>query len=198
MEPTELTDRLPRDLATTAALMRDFPAAWCIAGGWALDLFLGRRTRIHADIDLALFCEDQVHLHEHLAGWTFHKVVGGVLREWCAGEWLSSPVHEIHAQSSDDPALTLEFLLNERVGDQWIFRRNPALRCPMRHVVIGSAAGLPVLCPAVVLLYKAKQPGGVDELDFAGLLGQLPPDRREWLRTALERTHPGHSWLARL
>lgn len=198
MEPTELIGYLPRDVTTAAALMRDFPAPWCVAGGWALDLFLGQLTRTHADTDLALFRKDQVHLRQHLAGWTFRKVVGGVLTEWHAGEWLSAPVHEIHVRSPDDPALTLEFLLNERVAEQWVFRRDPAVRCPARHVIMDSAAGLPVLCPAVVLLYKAKQPRTADELDFHAVRNHLGSERREWLRAALEQAHPGHRWLAQL
>lgn len=191
-------DRLPREVSTAAALMRGFPARWCIAGGWALDLFLGRPTRSHADTDLALFREDQVHLHTHLAGWTFRKVVNGVLEDWPAGEWLASPVHEIHVQSPDDPNLTLEFLLNERIGQQWAFRRDPQVRCPAREVIVASAAGLPVLCPAVVLLYKAKHVRAVDEIDFGAVRSHLAVEQREWLRAALERVHPGHAWLTSL
>lgn len=198
MEPTELIGRLPRELATAAALMRDFPAPWCIAGGWALDLFLGRLTRAHADVDLALFREDQVHLHEHLAGWKFRKLVKGVFTSWPATEWLSSPVHEVHAQSPDDPNVTLEFLLNDRVGEQWVFRRAPTVRCPARHVIIASSAGFPVLCPAVVLLYKAKQPRAVDEMDFQAVRDHLAPEQREWLQAALEHVHPGHRWRDQL
>jgi hypothetical protein len=195
METTELIGQLPRELTTAATLMRDFPAPWCIGGGWALDLFLGRLTRAHSDVDLALLREDQARLHEHLAGWQLRKVVNGVLTSWPATEWLASPVHEVHAQSPDDPNITLEFLLNERVGDQWVFRRDPTVRCPARQVIAASSAGLPVLCPAVVLLYKAKQPRAVDELDFRAVRDHLAPERREWIRAALEHTHPGHPWL---
>ena len=191
-------DRLPRSLATAAALLRDFPAPWCVAGGWALDLFLGQLTRPHADTDLALFREDQAQLHRQLTGWKLRKVIRGVLAEWPAGEWLYPPVHEIHAQSPDDPTLTLEFLLNDRAGEQWVFRRDPAVRCPLRHVILDSAAGLPVLCPAVVLLYKAKQPRAIDEVDFRAARDRLAPERREWLRNALDHMHPDHPWTAEL
>jgi hypothetical protein len=194
----ELIGHLPRELASAAALMRGFRAPWCIAGGWALDLFLGRLTRQHADTDLALFREDQENLRQHLAGWDLRKVAGGALVSWPAGEWLSTPVHEIHVRSPDDSGLTLEFLLNEREGEQWVFRRDPAIRCPVRRVILRSAVGVPVLCPAVVLLYKAKQPREADELDFRAVRDHLAPDRSEWLRAALEHAHPGHPWLAEL
>ena len=194
----ELTRSLPPALAAVAATMRGFPAPWCVAGGWAVDLFLGRLTREHADVDVALFREDQLDLREWLAGWSFRKAVGGTLVEWADGEWLRLPVHEVHAAPATPGAAAMEFLLNERDGELWTFRRDPSVRCPVRDVIGPSPPGLPVLCPAVVLLYKAKGPRETDELDFSAALGHLAPERREWLRAALERVHPGHPWLARL
>jgi putative ABC transport system permease protein len=45
---------------------------WFVAGGWALDLFLGRVTRPHHDVDIALFREDQRQLRSHfIAGRDF-------------------------------------------------------------------------------------------------------------------------------
>jgi hypothetical protein len=94
--------------------MRGFPAPWCVAGGWALDLFLGRVTRTHADLELAVLREDQASLQGHLAGWSFEKVVEGRRAEWPASERLALPVHEIHARSVGESRRAIEFLLNER------------------------------------------------------------------------------------
>ena len=188
---------LPPDLAAAAALMRGFGAPWCVAGGWALDLFLGRVTRPHADVDLALFRADQAALREHLPGWTFRKAIAGRLADWSADERLSLPVHEIHA-TSPGGSRSLEFLLNERDGGEWVFRRNAAVRCPADRVIVQSTAGLPVLCPAVVLLYKAKNPRPTDDLDFRAVRSDLGRRQRAWLRAALEVAHPGHPWLAEL
>lgn len=193
----DLTLTLPPALAAVADTMRGFPAPWCVAGGWAIDLSLGRRTREHADVDVALFREDQLTLRRWLAGWSFRKAVNGALVEWADGEWLSLPVHEIHAVP-DDGGAAMEFLLNEHDGERWLFRRDPSVRCPVRDVIGPSPSGLPVLCPAAVLLYKARAPREADELDFSAVLGHLAPKRRKWLRAALERVHPGHPWLARL
>ncbi|MEZ5040874.1 MAG: hypothetical protein R2828_13340 [Saprospiraceae bacterium] len=30
-----------------AGLFASYPGTWCIAGGWAIDLFLGKTTRSH-------------------------------------------------------------------------------------------------------------------------------------------------------
>ena len=39
----------------TAAHMDGFPAPWFVSGGWAIDLFLGRVTRDHSDIEIGIY-----------------------------------------------------------------------------------------------------------------------------------------------
>jgi hypothetical protein len=179
-----------------AARMAGFGAPWGIAGGWAVDLYLGRPTRPHADLDLAILRGGQDLLHAHFAGWTLQKAVDGALLPWDPGERLAPPLHEIHARSPGGESL--ELLLNDHDAADWIYRRDPVVRCPLGKVFVPSPAGVPVLCPAVVLLYKAKSPREADAADFASLLPVLPAPRRRWLRAALAAAHPGHPWEARL
>ncbi|TMF97813.1 MAG: hypothetical protein E6I03_13425, partial [Chloroflexi bacterium] len=60
---------IPEDVARIAELMSTYRAAWALAGGWAVDAWLGRLTRDHGDVDLAVFENDRQALFEHLAGW---------------------------------------------------------------------------------------------------------------------------------
>ncbi len=191
-----MNESAPTDPAAVAALMAGFPVPWAIAGGWAIDLFLGRETRPHADVDVALFRADQAAPRAHLPGWSFRKVSGGAFAEWEDGEWLSAPLHEIHARSPSGE--TLEFLLNERDGGDWVFRRDARVRCRADRVIVMSEMGIPHLCPAVVLLYKAKAPRPADEQDFEAVRAALSAAQREWLRAALATVHPDHPWMGRL
>ncbi len=59
------------ELAGVTELMRDFKRPWYIAGGWAIDLFVGRRTRIHNNVDIAIIRRDQRALRSQLVDWTF-------------------------------------------------------------------------------------------------------------------------------
>jgi hypothetical protein len=172
-----------------------FGAPWCVAGGWALDLFLGFVTRAHGDVDVALFREDQLRLRAHLADWTFEKVEGGALASWRQDEWLRLPVHEVHASRA---GARLELLLAEREGEDWVYRRDARVRLPAARLVVRTEAGLPVLTPEVVLLYKAKAPRAVDASDFEAVRGRLSGAQRAWLRQALEVAHPGSAWAERL
>ncbi|HEX5563842.1 MAG TPA: hypothetical protein VFX34_02680, partial [Sporosarcina sp.] len=51
--------------------MKDFERPWGVAGGWAIDLFLGNQTREHSDIEIAILREDQHRMKNSLADWSF-------------------------------------------------------------------------------------------------------------------------------
>ncbi|HEX6749693.1 MAG TPA: hypothetical protein VF092_20545 [Longimicrobium sp.] len=181
--------------AAVAEVMRGFPAPWAVAGGWAMDLFLGHQIREHADVDVAVFRADQAAIRDHLRGWELRKVVGGGMLPWRDGEWLALPIHEVHATRDGDPR-ALELLLNERDGDRWLFRRDPRISLPLSRAILRAADGIPFFAPEIVLLYKSKQPREHDERDFAAVLAAMDAEQRAWLRDALEITQPGHPWLA--
>ena len=54
-------------------LFKSLDIKWWIAGGWAIDLFLGKKSRDHLDIDVLIFRKDQMIIHKHLKGWELYK-----------------------------------------------------------------------------------------------------------------------------
>lgn len=56
------------------SLMNRYDKPWCIAGGWAIDLFLENVTREHSDIEILILREDQIHLQNYLMGIHFKKL----------------------------------------------------------------------------------------------------------------------------
>jgi len=179
-----------------ASLMRGFPRPWYIAGGWAIDLFLGHETRAHDDIDIAILRKDQAELRSHLATWAFEKVVDGNRVPWAEGERLDPPVHEVHATSATQAPIG--FLFNESSGATWRFRRNPVITRSLDHIGMQTSAGVPFLVPEIVLLFKAKGPGPKDAHDFDLVQVRLSAGPRRWLKNALETCHSGHPWIDRL
>lgn len=180
-----------------AARMSDFQAEWFIVGGWAIDLFLGKRTRDHDDVDIGFARDHQARVQSLLRGWSYQKVVPrgtSLEREpWAEGEWLSLPVHEIHVESPTGSHL--EFLLLERRADEWVYRRDARVRLPWSRLPFPTPLGLAALAPEVVLLFKAKGHRERDQADFEAALPRLSGERRDWLRAALAIAHPGHRWL---
>jgi hypothetical protein len=184
-----------------AALFVGFPRPWYVAGGWALDLFLGRVTRDHEDVEVAILRSDQGGLRAHLAGWSFEKVIPDSpsgREPWPPSERLEPPVHEIHAHRDAGTPDEMEILLNESDGRRWRFRRDMRVTLPLQRMGRIALGGVPVLAPEIVLLYKAKGPRARDEHDFRETAPALDAEARRWLRRALTVCHPGHPWLPAL
>lgn len=182
-----------------AEALAALPCPWAIASGWAVDLFLGRVTRDHFDVDVAVYRHDQAEVHAALraAGWSLEKVVEGRLERW-GGERLVLPVHEVHARRPDGEPLHLELLLSEGDAESWRYRRAPEISRPRARAELVSSDGIPFLSPEVVLLFKSARRRPRDELDFAACLPSLAPEPRTWLREALASLDSAHPWLPHL
>ena len=168
---------------------------WAVAGGWAIDLVLGHQTREHADLDLAIWRADQNKLRAAFQpDWMWMVADNGTLRPWNPQEWLSLPIHEIHARPVSSGQSAFEFLLNEHDDTAWIYRRDPTIRRD-RDLAILVRETIPFLAPEIVLLYKSKGPRPTDEADFRAALPGLATEQREWLRLAITRSSSNHPWL---
>lgn len=164
-----------------------FGLRWGIAGGWALDLFLGRETRPHHDVDVAVLRRDLTALRGALPRWTWTRAVRGrpgERRDLAAGELVEPPDHEVYA-TSPDGATRLEILLNDAAGDVWVYRRDPRVTLALRQTFLRSAGGVPYLAPEIVLLFKSKRPRPIDRADRDLVLPHLGARRRAWLDEAL-------------
>jgi Aminoglycoside-2''-adenylyltransferase len=179
-------------------LFRSFPRPWWVAGGWALDLQLGRETRKHEDVEIAVLRDDQDALREHLAEWELYYALDHKLHLWRAAETLELPIHEIWARRAGESQWSLELLLNECRDGAWTFRRDSRVTLPLGEAGVLSPSGLPVLAPQIVLLYKARNPREKDDADFEAVLSRLSARQREWLASALAMAEPGHAWIRAL
>jgi hypothetical protein len=168
-------------------VMKGFGGTWGIAGGWALDLHLGRVTRDHSDVDVAVLRDEQQALRAHLADFSLNVVERGAERPWAPGERLVLPLHEVIARR---PEFKLELLLNESSSAQWRYRRNPAITAPLSQVFLPGP--IPRLAPEVVLLFKSKMPRPKDDADARLVIPTLSASAWTWLSAAI----PGHAWLS--
>jgi Aminoglycoside-2''-adenylyltransferase len=187
---------LPADLA---GLLNGLEASWWICGGWALDLYLGRETRRHDDLDVAVLRRDQGALFRHLRGWDVRYATPAHALEPWDGSHLEPPVHGIWARRSHEASApwTCEFLLNEHTGRDWIFRRDEAVTRSLDEVG-AERGGVPFLRPEIVLLYKAGELSPKNEADFAAVRPLLTATASQWLRDGLEVIDPRHPWVPQL
>jgi hypothetical protein len=183
-----------------AALFHECPRPWWIAGGIAIDAFVGRGDRReHGDLDVGLLARDQAAVRAAvLADWDLHCAdPPGSLRPWHPGETLQEPVHDVWARESADGPWRFDISLNPADGDEWAYRRDARIRMPLVDLVF-RVDGIPYLVPEVQLLFKSKGLRERDERDFEDAAPLLDAGRRRWLRDALHTCSPGHQWLSRL
>jgi hypothetical protein len=167
--------------AAVAGILEPFDGPWWICGGVAIDLFLGQQTREHHDIDVAVFRDHWPSVEDALAGWEFR--VG---------------TNQVWARKPDGPWL-VEFLLEERRGSEWVYRRHPDVTLPLAEFGSVTSDGTPFERPEVVLLYKSKYAEQEQhEADFAAALPKLGIGARCWLAGALELIDSSHPWMSRI
>lgn len=214
---------VPEAVGYVRDLLHGFGPSWFLCGGWAADAWLGRQTRHHGDVDIAVFHDDQRALFAHLSGWALvghdPNVADDTTEPW-TGRHLDLPAH-IHVPAIGSPLATstsvthsafeFEFELVERSDHDWVLNREHHIAVPPDRAARRSTWGLPTAAPEVVLFYKA---GGHltpaeaeassdvlrprDEHDFHALLPILTEAQRSWLRESLAKVRPEHPWLAKL
>jgi len=179
-------------------LFRGLPN-WWIAGGWAIDLWLGSKTRDHVDLDVATLRRSQRDFWERLDGWDLHLgTAPDVVEPWRDGDVVPLPLHAVWCRPSPTSPWAFELLLNDSDETQWLFRRDHDVRMPLADIGGTSNDGIPYLAPEIVLLYKAKNVREHDVRDFESALPSLDAAQRRWLRDAIDVVHPGHPWSERL
>ena len=180
--------------------LKDASFPWYISGGWALDLFLGRVTRMHHDVDVMIPYLAQMELRTHLTerNWKLLTPFEKRLEIWPPHMQLQLPRHQVHAHREGE---FLDFLLADMEG-VWHYRREPSILRSLERIGLRTDSGIPYLAPELALLFKSKntsnQERPKDQLDFEKVLAHLDGERRAWLRWALAATSPGHPWITQL
>ena len=163
---------------------------WYVAAGWALDLFLGRQTRQHDDIEVGVPAYSFSEVSGALSG--FELVVVGNGKAWPATQESLAAHRQTWVRSAPGEPWLLDVFREPWVGDTWVYERDPRVQRPVERLISSTDDGLPYLQPEVVLLLKARTVRPKDETDLASVLPHLDSTRREWLRESLTLIQPGH------
>lgn len=214
---------MPEAVAYVRDLLIGFGTPWFLCGGWAADAWLGRQTRDHGDVDIAVFHRDHHAIFEHFAGWALvaydPNVPDDTAEPW-NGRHLDLPAH-VHVPTRESPLVTstalthtafeFEFLLNDGSDGHCVLSRDLDVVVPLERCMRPSSWGLPTAAAEVVLFFKAG--GGLtvtemrtantlfrhrDEQDFFALLPTLSEAQRSWLRESIGKIRPEHPWLVHL
>lgn len=180
--------------------LKDAAFQWMVAGGWALDLFLGRVHRVHHDVDIIVERDEQLDMQKYLLerDWKLITPFEKRFELWPLHMRIELPRHQVHAHRDGG---FIDLLLTE-MGDIWKYRREPFVLRSKDRMSMKTESGIPYLSPELVLLFKSRNTSGrdrsKDQSDFENVLLHLDPERRAWLRWALIATNPEHQWIKQL
>lgn len=196
-------------LLSVNELLRGADIDWAVCGGWALDLFLGRTTRMHGDLDLSVPEGDRTRIERFMLdrGWRVYEFRGqGLLRPLHA-DTPSEPGRNLMCLREgcelvtfweaprDAPGLVLHEWhpsgLRTLNYMEFLFRRAEPFFGRSADKAVIRLEGIPCLAPEVVLRWKADQPErDVNRADFAAVFPRLSEEARAWLMNVLPPEHP--------
>lgn len=190
---TDINDRwnpwTPREVTQRLA---GVAAPWCVAAGWALELFTEAAAREHEDLEIAVPAARFDEIAAALPG--FEWDVAGDGRVWPFPEqaaahfqtWLREPASGHYR---------IDVFREPHVGDRWVCRRDASITLPYGELILRTGDGIPYVVPEVALLFKAKHVRDKDQADFRRVLPALDRTRRARLSSWLSTLHPGHPWM---
>jgi hypothetical protein len=178
-------------------LLASVEAPWCVAAGWAIDLFLGGQRREHEDLEIAVPRDRFDQVARALAGYELFVAGDGVVRPFAQAGHLETH-HQTWVREPATGVWRLDVFREPSDGDTWICRRDESIRMPYSELIERTDDGIPYARPEIVLLFKAKNDRPKDDADLAAVLPRLAPARRQRLAAWLAIVHPGHRWLAEL
>ncbi len=186
----------PLSVDHVVAVLADAPFTWCLAGGYAVEQFLGVSIRQHGDIDIVVYRDQQVIMQGWLKGWTLYAAdPPGALRLWHEREFLPVGIHDIWGHQNHSEAWQLQIMLAEVDNEDWFSRHNPLIR-GSRKTMITLYQGIPCMRIEIQLLFKARNHRPKDDQDFYTCLPYLDMEAKAWLKDRLLILHPhGHDWL---
>ncbi len=166
---------------------------WAVVGGWALDLWHGRQTRTHEDLEFTVLQKQADECRLLLAGLRFYNVRDGVLKYQSDEAPIESDIWQLWG--CDQDVWRVDMMIERGDENTWVYKRDPSLRMPRLAAVKRNASGIPYLAPHLVLLFKAKHLRDKDQQDFDEALPKLTDRERADLLNLVQIHQPGHIWI---
>lgn len=189
----------PLSIDEVRELLKDTQKDFWISGGWAIDLFLGKQTRPHDDLDISISRLDQTHFQEILKDWDLKASDppgSGTLRSWKSQEFLEKPVYNLWCRKTIEGPWNLELMLCDFEDDEWVYRRNNQIRGSIKEFGWSNSEGLKIISPEIQLLYKSRGPRNKDLQDLINCLQIFSQAQKNRLKTLLlADSGPSHPWV---
>ncbi|MCG7419678.1 hypothetical protein MHJ97_04430 [Macrococcus epidermidis] len=161
-------------------IMHDADFDWYLAGGIALDEFLGRKTRNHEDIDILVNFKYLERILDFFKNYKVYTARNGSLS--------LSLFNEVHSTDSlwiakdDEESFIIQILFFEEEAGHWIYKRNAAVRKKIENIYFVKN-DMKIIQPEIQLLYKMNSSNvrEKDLDDYHNIYPVLEEKQRAWL-----------------
>jgi hypothetical protein len=186
------------DVAGAVSFFAGFDRPWWLVGGWAIEAFTGAE-REHEDIDISMLACDVPALREFVGDrWHLWTIDDGALRPLNRKyPDLPSPESQIWVRREATAPWVMDLPVTPDDDGRWRNKKLPEHVAPLDDVTWVTDAGVRVLNPEIVLLFKARLDRAKDRRDLARAWPLLDEAQRAWLRAGVSRLFPDHPWLER-
>ena len=168
---------------------------WILAGGLALELFVGENYRKHSDIDILIKREHQNDLLDYFEKSRIFISQNGNLLPFDENIFYKFPIQDVWILKEDFSAWCLQIMLYDIEDGFWIYKRNKNIK--LKHdFLFMEKDGIKLIKPEIQLLYKSKSIRPKDEEDFQTVSKNLDANAIKWLNNALTQCYSQHKWIS--
>ncbi|AWN49042.1 amino acid transporter [Methylobacterium terrae] len=178
--------------------LREAVFPWYVAGGWALDVWHGRPTRKHEDLEFAVIREHANYFRAILHDLEFFTVKNGTIEYLPPFADVPSDVWQLWGGDMRQGCWRVDMMMEPGTQELWIYKRDQTIRMARSDAVRVSETGIPYLAPIITFLFKAKHRRKKDQRDFDFAYSKFSTGEKYQLAIWLEKLHPGHEWIGRL
>lgn len=167
-------------IASLKQIMHDADFDWYLAGGIALDEFLGRKTRNHEDIDILVNFKYLERILDFFKNYKVYTARNGSLS-------LSS-FNEINSTDSlwiakdDEESFIIQILFFEEEAGHWVYKRENDIWKRIEDIYFVKN-DMKIIQPEIQLLYKMNSSNVRDKdlYDYHNVYPVLEERQRAWL-----------------
>ena len=167
---------------------------WVLAGGYALELFVGENYRKHADIDILVKRDYQKKLLDRIEKSRMFVATDDKLSPFEENLFYEFPVQDIWVLDESFSAWCLQIMLYDVADGFWIYKRDRNIKLS-HDLLFWKKDGIKAIKPEVQLLYKSKSIRIKDEIDFQKVSKRLSKKAKLWLSNALKQCYGRHQWI---
>lgn len=168
---------------------------WILAGGFALELFVGKNYRNHADIDILVARENQKKLFDSIDESKIFIAKDGKLTAFEKNRFYEFPFQDVWILDDDLLSWCLQVMLYDVEEGLWIYKREKSIKL-RNDFLFWEKEGIKIIKPEIQLLYKSKSIRPKDEKDFQIVKEKLDESAKKWLNDALKKCYGRHKWIS--